>query len=353
VTFYCLGDLMVDVVARLFGPLAEGSDSPGVISYVGGGSAANTAAWLTRVGVDSVFIGAVGDDPAGQGQLESLHALGVDVRFRVDRMRPTGTCLVLVAPTGERTMVPDPGANLSLMEHDVPVDEFRTGDHLHVSGYALLRDSRDAALHAMQAARSTGMTVSVGAASSAPLALVGRDAFLGMLPDDVLLFANESEAAVLACTSGSSDELARALAGSGREAVVTAGSGRAAWSDGAGVAALDAEPWTGPSSTRPARVTRSPPASWPPAAATPYPPSACVTATPWRRRRAGPRAAAPRRDGGGVTPAVGEPPFHGPGGWLGHRRPGDVTPAVGEPPFPASERWLGHRRPGRRDPGGG
>lgn len=241
-TFFCLGDLMVDVVARLFGPLAEGSDSPGVISYVGGGSAANTAAWLTRVGVDSVFIGAVGDDPAGQGQLESLHALGVDVRFRVDRMRPTGTCLVLVAPTGERTMVPDPGANLSLMEHDVPVDEFRTGDHLHVSGYALLRDSRDAALHAMQAARSTGMTVSVGAASSAPLALVGRDAFLGILPDDVLLFANESEAAVLSCTSGSSDELARALAGSGREAVVTAGSGRAAWSDGAEVAALAAEP---------------------------------------------------------------------------------------------------------------
>ena len=29
VTVYCLGDLMVDVVARLFGPLAEGSDSPG------------------------------------------------------------------------------------------------------------------------------------------------------------------------------------------------------------------------------------------------------------------------------------------------------------------------------------
>ena len=28
VTVYCLGDLMVDVVARLFGPLAEGSDSP-------------------------------------------------------------------------------------------------------------------------------------------------------------------------------------------------------------------------------------------------------------------------------------------------------------------------------------
>jgi ribokinase len=242
VTFYCLGDLMVDVVARLFGPLAEGSDSPGVISYVGGGSAANTAAWLTRVGVESVFIGSIGDDPAGQGQLESLHALGVDVRFRVDRIRPTGTCLVLVAPTGERTMVPDPGANLSLMEHDVPTDEFRAGDHLHVSGYALLRDSRDAAVHAMKAAHATGMTISVGAASSAPLTLAGPEVFLGLLPDDVLLFANESEAAVLTGASGSSADLARALAGPARQAVVTAGSGPAAWSDGSEVTTLAAEP---------------------------------------------------------------------------------------------------------------
>jgi len=242
VTFYCLGDLMVDVVARLFGPLAEGSDSPGVISYVGGGSAANTAAWLTRVGVDSVFVGAIGDDPAGQGQLESLHALGVDVRFRVDRIRPTGTCLVLVAPTGERTMVPDPGANLSLMEHDVPTDEFRAGDHLHVSGYALLRDSRDAAVHAMRAARAAGMTVSVGAASSAPLALAGPEAFLDLLPDGALLFANEAEAAVLAGVPGPPADLARALAGGGRQAVVTAGSSEAAWSDGDEVVVLAAEP---------------------------------------------------------------------------------------------------------------
>src|SRR4029077_14944861 len=79
VTFFCLGDLMVDVVARLFAPLAEGSDSPGVISYVGAGSAANTAAWLSRLGESSVFIGALGDDAAGEQQAESLHRLGVDV----------------------------------------------------------------------------------------------------------------------------------------------------------------------------------------------------------------------------------------------------------------------------------
>jgi len=242
VTFFCLGDLMVDVVARLFGPLAEGSDSPGVISYVGGGSAANTAAWLSRVGESTTFVGAIGDDPAGQLQAESLHRLGVDVRFRVDRTRPTGTCLVLVAPTGERTMVPDPGANLSLQEHDVPVEEFRAGDHLHVSGYALLRDSRDAAVHAMVAAGSAGMTVTVGAASAAPLEQLGAKAFLTMVPDQALLFANEKEAAVLVGAAGDVSELAARLAREVGEAVVTAGSGLAAWSNGEAHAAMAAEP---------------------------------------------------------------------------------------------------------------
>ena len=241
-TFYCLGDLMVDVVARLFGPLAEGSDSPAVIAYVGGGSAANTAAWLTRVGVDSVFVGAIGDDAAGQSQLESLHTLGVDVRFRVDRTRPTGTCLVLVAPTGERTMVPDPGANLALQEFDVPIDEFAAGDHLHVSGYALLRDSRDAGLHALSAAVDAGMAVSVGAASAAPLGLLGAEPFLKLLPSEVLLFANEKEAAVLTGRAGTALELVTGLAGNGRQVVVTAGSGDAAWSDGSDSVTMAAEP---------------------------------------------------------------------------------------------------------------
>jgi sugar/nucleoside kinase (ribokinase family) len=144
-------------------------------------------------------------------------------------------------------MVPDPGANLALLEHDVPVDEFRAGDHLHVSGYALLRDSRDAAVHALATATAAGLSVSVGAASSAPLAQLGPESFLTMLPAQVLLFANEREAAVLlgereASAGDLATHLATHLAAPGREVVVTAGSGIAAWSDGETVETLAAEP---------------------------------------------------------------------------------------------------------------
>ena len=46
----CLGDVMVDIVATLPGPLALGSDVHAPIRYVRGGSAANTAAWLAAIG---------------------------------------------------------------------------------------------------------------------------------------------------------------------------------------------------------------------------------------------------------------------------------------------------------------
>jgi ribokinase len=47
-----LGDVMLDVVARLSGPLAPGSDAHAVIRFHGGGSAANTAAWLAEAGAE-------------------------------------------------------------------------------------------------------------------------------------------------------------------------------------------------------------------------------------------------------------------------------------------------------------
>ena len=57
-----------------------------------------------------------------------------------------------------------------------------------------------------------------------------------------LLFANEKEAAVLAREAGEPSDLAARLAVGGHEAVVTAGSGQAAWSNGEAASALAAEP---------------------------------------------------------------------------------------------------------------
>jgi ribokinase len=221
-----LGDLMVDVVARMSGPLAPGSDTPARIELHGGGSGANVAAWAASLGVPVSFVGRVGDDERGRNAIAAL--AGVDACVTVDAERPTGTCLVLVEPGGERTMVPDPGANDGPLE--LPERLLERGAHLHVSGYALLRDGpRPGALAAVERARAAGMTVSIDPASWALLRP-------GVLPEADLLLPNADEARVLA--SGGD---ARTLAGPG-EVVVKLGADGALWTDGETVVRAAAAP---------------------------------------------------------------------------------------------------------------
>src|SRR4051812_34232730 len=153
---------MVDVVARLAAPLARGTDTPGRLERHAGGSAANVAAWLAGEGVPVALVARAGDDAFGREAVAELEAAGVDVRVALDSERPTGTCLVIVEPDGEGSMVPDPGANAALVPEDLAADVLRAGEHLHLTGYTLLREStREAARAALAGARAAGMTISV------------------------------------------------------------------------------------------------------------------------------------------------------------------------------------------------
>jgi ribokinase len=139
----------------------------------------------------------------------------VDVHATLDPDRQTGTCVVLVEPGGERTMLPDPGAN------DAPLGPVPAGDHLHVVGYALLRDGpRETALAAIEHARAAGATVSVDPSSWALL-------YPGAIPEVDLLLPNEEEAG---------------LAGAAPEVVTKLGPGGARWSDGSETITVPAEP---------------------------------------------------------------------------------------------------------------
>jgi sugar/nucleoside kinase (ribokinase family) len=223
-----LGDVMVDVVVRLSGPLAQASDAPAEIRFRGGGSAANTAAWLAAAGADVTFVGRAGDDEPGRAAAEELRAIGVDTRVALDPDRSTGACLVLIDPGGERTMAPDAGANDGLAAEDLADDLLAEAAHLHVAGYALLREgSRAAARSAIGRASRAGVTVSVDPSSSALL----DPGFLDLADGAGLLLPNASEAHAL---SGYSDPeaAARALAERFGEVVVTLGPGGALWTDG-------------------------------------------------------------------------------------------------------------------------
>ena len=232
-----VGDLMVDVVAVAQEALAHASDTAARVHWAGGGGGANVAAWLAAGGTPVVLVARAGDDVAGRAAVAELEAGGVDVRVALDPDRSTGTCVVLVAPGGERTMLPDRGANLALAPGDLPGEVLAAGGHLHLSGYTLLDPGcRPAGLAALRRARAAGMSVSIDPASAAPLAACGAEAVLPWIGGADVLLPNLDEARVLT-GEGDPERAARALvhAAGAREVVVTLGAGGALWTDGAAI----------------------------------------------------------------------------------------------------------------------
>jgi sugar/nucleoside kinase (ribokinase family) len=234
---HVLGEVMVDVVAHAATAPAVGTDTAASITEHDGGSAANVAAWLAQAGMPVRLIARVGADPAGAAALARLAAAGVGLDVEQDDESSTGRCIVIVTPGGERTMLPDPGANARLSPAVLDLVRWATGDHLHVSGYSLLRPSvRHVAFSAIRLAREQGLTISVDASSAAPLRATGAQEFLAWIRACDVLLANADEACEL---TGSTDprHAAAGLARDASLAVVKVGA------DGVLAASADGREW--------------------------------------------------------------------------------------------------------------
>lgn len=230
-----VGDLLVDVVAVMEGPLERASDVGARIEMTGGGSAANTACWLAEAGAPVRLVAAVGDDVAGRTATAGLRDAGVAFAGAVLPDLRTGTCVVLVDPAGERTMLPDRAANDALPPAVVRAALDDRPAWLHLSAYTLLHEgSRPAALAALDGARLAGVPVSVDASSAAPLRAVGAGRFLDWVAGIDVLLANDDELAAL----GGLDACRTAA----RVVVAKHGPAGASWHDGAEVHEAPAVP---------------------------------------------------------------------------------------------------------------
>ncbi|HLT17735.1 MAG TPA: PfkB family carbohydrate kinase [Acidimicrobiales bacterium] len=193
-----VGDLMVDVVVVPSGPLNHASDVASTIEMRGGGSAANTACWLGAAGRAVRLVAMVGDDAAAPGALALLESCGVRFAGAAVAGSATGTCVVLVDPDGERTMLPDRAANDRLDPDLVVAAVEDRPAWLHLSGYTLLDEgSRPAARAGLDRARALGVPVSVDASSAGPLRQLGGERFLEWVDGSRVLFANDDEVAAL------------------------------------------------------------------------------------------------------------------------------------------------------------
>jgi|TARA_B100001245_G_C22893407_1_gene430622 ribokinase len=82
------------------------------ITFSTGGGATNAAVTFTRQRLHAVFMGTIGDDPAGQAVLNDLDRENVDTsHVSYSDKYHTGYSVLLLAPTGERTILTYRGAS--------------------------------------------------------------------------------------------------------------------------------------------------------------------------------------------------------------------------------------------------
>jgi sugar/nucleoside kinase (ribokinase family) len=192
-----VGDLLYDMLARVEGSVAFGTDTFTEIQAAAGGSGANAAVWLASLGFETHFVGRVGADVLGEALAAELERSGVVPHLARDRSLATGKVFVLVDGVGERTMITDRGAGEALSPEDLP-EELFNGGHLHLSGYTLSGGSRrESALRALRLAREAGMSISVDPSSVPLLEKMGPECFLEWTRGVDLCLPNLEEGALL------------------------------------------------------------------------------------------------------------------------------------------------------------
>ena len=103
---------------------------------VSGGSVANSIVGLSQLGNKVGFIGKVSDDDLGNKYEKGLKKENVEFFYsKKKEITPTGTCLILITPDSERTMVTFLGTAGKINENDIDVNAIKDSELLLLEGY--------------------------------------------------------------------------------------------------------------------------------------------------------------------------------------------------------------------------
>lgn len=171
--------------------------TPSVMSS--GGSVANTSHGLASLGGRAGFIGKIADDDLGA--VFSTDMLKAGVTFfpaPKDHGLPTGRCVIVVTPDGQRTMSTFLGAGAVLCPADISREAVQSAEWVFLEGYLFDKDdAKEAFRVAAQYAHEAGRKVALTLSDSFCVQRHQRD-FYSLVCNEVdLLFANEHELAVL------------------------------------------------------------------------------------------------------------------------------------------------------------
>ena len=147
--YLVIGDLCMDVFMQVTGyPEAGGDGTVQSMHQHAGGSAANTAIVLAKLGGEPILLTHTGNDIWAQQLLPKLEATGVRVDSIVQKQQEqTGLTFLVVSSDAERTMFTYRGANRNLLPDEISESLFTDVDFLHISSYACLVELQSDAVH--------------------------------------------------------------------------------------------------------------------------------------------------------------------------------------------------------------
>jgi sugar/nucleoside kinase (ribokinase family) len=159
-----------------------------------GGSAANTIHGLAHLGIETSFIGKIGNDELGKFFKKDMKINGIKP-ILFNSITETGRVLAMVSPDTERTMATFLGASIELDAQDLTADIFKGHDFFYIEGY--LVQNKELIQKALRLAKHCGIKTGLDLASY-NIVLENVGFLKEMIKEYVdIVFANEEEAKAL------------------------------------------------------------------------------------------------------------------------------------------------------------
>ena len=141
---YCVGEALIDFVSKEAG---KSLSETKVFEKHVGGAPLNVAVGVSRLGVDTGFVGRVGNDPFGKNIIEFLRSHGVNVEFVVlDKRRKTRLAFIYLSEAGERDFEfweRNP-ADANFRKEEIPIERLAQARLVHFGSLSLIdRKSRE------------------------------------------------------------------------------------------------------------------------------------------------------------------------------------------------------------------
>ena len=161
------------------------------ISFEVGGGGTNSAVTFARHGHETIFLGNLGNDPAGQAIESLLDEEGIDTSYITHLAKQkTGVSVVLLdTKSGERTILTYRGASAKFNNLDENDLETINPDWMYVTS---LRGDMDTLLRYFEKAKELGCKIMF---NPGKLEIKEKKKLLGLLEDVDVLLVNKSEAA--------------------------------------------------------------------------------------------------------------------------------------------------------------